>query len=122
MTHFLIKTWPDRFGEHPDQIAENKKTGQRPPYVSDEAWFGDGYYFNHCHWYDRDDKSGGHCNGRWRHDHQPQIMKWYWKGPGIILSPLGLAWEARWFIVGDILDRLGWYRLLERFGVDTSPR
>lgn len=107
--------------ESKEQVARNKQTGQRPPGVSDEEWFGAGQYFDHCHWYDK--KGTGHCCGEWHHDHTPVVMKIYWKSPlAWVIPPLAFAWELRWFVLSRLLEKLGWYWLLERLGVDTSPR
>lgn len=112
------------FFEAKAQKAKNMETFQKPDSMSWEDWCDHrrpGWVYE-CHWYDPPEYGGGGCWGGTHHDHQPVIMKWYWKSPlGKIIPPLYFMWEARWLIVSAILEKLGWYDLLERFGVDTSP-
>lgn len=107
--------------EPPEQLAHNQATFQKPDHVSWEDWSRrfTGY---ECSWYDPNPNRRG-CSGGTHHDHRRRIDHWYWASPlSLIIPPLYFLWEARWFVFSGILERLGWYRLLERFGVDTSPR
>lgn len=114
------------FGEPAQQIAKNKLTGQKPDWMTWEQWGGHHRprYFNECHWYDPENITPtGHCWGGLSHNHQSRIMKWYWASPfGIIIPVVWELWQFSPFFLSALLERLGYYRLLERFGVDTSPR
>jgi hypothetical protein len=116
-----------RYEEPAARKAENMKTGQKPDWVSWEEWTDPRLgnpWFEHCHWYDPKKLTPtGHCSGRWRHDHQSARMGCYWKSPlGKIVPAIWELWQFGPWIVSGLLKRIGWYRLLERFGVDTSPR
>lgn len=90
------------WGETTQQIAENKRTGQKPESMSWEDWCNPrrrGYFFGpvaECHWYDPPElTSPGHCRGDLDHDHQKRFMKWYWRGPGRAIAPLYWAVQFR---------------------------
>lgn len=126
-----IRKW--LYSEDPNQIAHNMQDGQKPDSMSWADWCDydrPNYWGRECHMYD--DKlapetvtkktNGGHCRGDLYHDHSPRIMTWYWASPwGVVVPAVWELWQFRGYILSEWLERLGWYRLLEKFGVDTSP-
>jgi hypothetical protein len=117
-----IKSW--LYGETAEQRAANR-TYNKPDDMTWEQWRDrDRQRRNllaaECHWYDPREYGEGWCTGATHHDHQPRLMRWWWKGPWwvqLLVWPIIRVFEIQEWFSEAVDESWVWHKYVLRHNV-----